>query len=317
MDLAVYIKELLYRHDCVIIPDLGAIVANYEPAEINYGRKTIYPPGKSILFNRNLKYNDGLLISHIANINNEPFGETQAKLEKKVFEIKSVLAGGNRYCLEDLGYFYPDPKKNILFQPDLKINLMLDSYGMSFIQYRDEVNPVRSLKYRNLSGISQDKHYRAGMRKWIYTAAAASIVTAFALIAIPFGSPGNRLPDNSSVNPFNKERTELTIPEERQSSAMVSSDNAPVNVPVHSSTSVSQCSAKEIHHIITGSYSSFANAREEIHKLRINGWNARLLFTASEVYRVSVFSSGDLEETLNQLHVVRAGINNSAWLYSE
>jgi hypothetical protein len=72
-----------------------------------------------------------------------------------------------------------------------------------------------------------------------------------------------------------------------------------------------------MYHIIIGSYSSFGNAREAIHKMRINGWNARLLFTTSEVYRVSVFSSEDLGETLERLQVVRAGISDSAWLYSE
>jgi len=35
------------------------------------------------------------------------------------------------------------------------------------------------------------------------------------------------------------------------------------------------------------------------------------------MYRVSVFSSDNMEESLKQLQVVRTGMNRSAWLYSE
>ena len=56
-----YICELLYDHDCVIIPGLGGFIANFEPARIIRKQHTIMPPSKKIAFNGKLKNNDGLL----------------------------------------------------------------------------------------------------------------------------------------------------------------------------------------------------------------------------------------------------------------
>jgi len=125
MNLAENILELLYEHDCVIIPDVGALVADYQPAEINYGRKTIYPPGKSLLFNRELKYNDGLLVDSIARRQQIDYEEAKKALDKHVAEVKADIFTGKKYSLDGIGYLYSDTKKLIQFQPELSVNLML------------------------------------------------------------------------------------------------------------------------------------------------------------------------------------------------
>jgi hypothetical protein len=316
MNLAPHIKALLYRHDCVIIPDLGAIVATYEPAEINYASKTIYPPGKSIIFNRELKYNDGLLIGHISGAGKETFQETQSLLEKAVREIKSVLADGKQYILEDLGYFYADRKNNILFQPDLKTNLMLDSYGLSFVRYREEVTPHKSLKYRHMTEGATGSFYRSGMRRWLYTAAAASVVTAFVLLTIPMGESGNRILNISSVNPFKKERV-ASPASDVQVTTYGAEGHTISSLPAGPPGITTDRNGTGMYHIIVGSYSNFGNAREQINRIRMKGWNARLLFTASDSYRVSVFSSADMDESLKELRLVKQEICESAWLYNE
>ena len=62
-----YISELLFLHDCVIIPNFGGFVSNKQSAKLNRVNGVLSPPTKQILFNKNLTTNDGLLISHIAN----------------------------------------------------------------------------------------------------------------------------------------------------------------------------------------------------------------------------------------------------------
>ena len=61
-----YISDLLFLHDCVIIPDFGGFICNYKSAYIDDESGLICPPSKDILFNRNLTHNDGLLVSWIA-----------------------------------------------------------------------------------------------------------------------------------------------------------------------------------------------------------------------------------------------------------
>ena len=66
MQLSPYIKDLLYRYECVIIPGFGAFLANYTSATIDADSSTFYPPGKTISFNIQLQTNDGLLANYVA-----------------------------------------------------------------------------------------------------------------------------------------------------------------------------------------------------------------------------------------------------------
>ena len=51
MNVEKHIGELLYDHNCVIVPDLGGFVANYAPAKIHPTQHTFTPPTKNIVFN--------------------------------------------------------------------------------------------------------------------------------------------------------------------------------------------------------------------------------------------------------------------------
>ena len=63
--IAKHITELLYHHDCVILPDFGGFISNYHSAKIDTHRKLIHPPTKNVLFNKHVKVNDGLLASKL------------------------------------------------------------------------------------------------------------------------------------------------------------------------------------------------------------------------------------------------------------
>ena len=59
-----YLIDLLYLHDCVVIPNFGGFVTRRVPAQLKDG--VFYPPKKEIAFNACLTENDGLLAHHIA-----------------------------------------------------------------------------------------------------------------------------------------------------------------------------------------------------------------------------------------------------------
>jgi len=58
-DISAYIRELLFRHDCVIIPGFGAFIGNYFPSQVDRNDGLFYPPSRRITFNRHLTGNDG------------------------------------------------------------------------------------------------------------------------------------------------------------------------------------------------------------------------------------------------------------------
>lgn len=65
-DLALHIEYLLLRHDCVIVPGLGAFLAHSSGATLSADGLMLMPPGRSLGFNAELRHNDGLLAGSVA-----------------------------------------------------------------------------------------------------------------------------------------------------------------------------------------------------------------------------------------------------------
>ena len=68
MQLEIYISDLLYRYDCVTVPDFGAFLTSRVSAKIHESTHTFYPPKKVLSFNEQLQNNDGLLANYIAEV---------------------------------------------------------------------------------------------------------------------------------------------------------------------------------------------------------------------------------------------------------
>ena len=77
LEVSKYIKDLLFIHDCVILPGFGGFVANYKPANIDDNLNIVSPPSKAVGFNRNLSKNDGLLINRLAESENLSYLEAE------------------------------------------------------------------------------------------------------------------------------------------------------------------------------------------------------------------------------------------------
>ncbi len=126
-----HIKTLLSAHDCVIIPNFGAFIADYCPAVVSDEQSTI--PGKDILFNRNLTRNDGLLINAL--IEEQDLDYTQAKqaIEQYVADINSALAEGEKITFGGIGELSLDESGFVQFIADESNSCLLDSYGLQIV----------------------------------------------------------------------------------------------------------------------------------------------------------------------------------------
>ena len=87
MDIRNCIAELLSAHDCVIIPGLGGFIGNYSPARIDPVHHAFQPPFKKLLFNINLKQNDGLLANAVA----DSYGTATAFAKSPSFCFRLML----------------------------------------------------------------------------------------------------------------------------------------------------------------------------------------------------------------------------------
>ncbi len=128
-DIARHIGELLYYHDCVILPNLGGFIANYSSARIDIHRKLIHPPSKRILFNKHVKVNDGLLASKIVKEESISFEKANKALNSFIHSVQRKINAGERVAFEKIGVLYLNKENNIQFTQDAT-NFLTSSYGL-------------------------------------------------------------------------------------------------------------------------------------------------------------------------------------------
>ena len=128
-----YICELLYRYECVIIPDFGAFLTRRKPARVDDELHVFYPPSKMISFNKQLNNNDGLLANHIAVSENLTYEEGVAKVQRYVFYLKDRLSQESRIKLNGIGYFFISEENTIQFIAENTTNYLTESFGLSTI----------------------------------------------------------------------------------------------------------------------------------------------------------------------------------------
>lgn len=140
MNLESLISELLLRHNCVIIPSFGGFVAGQVPAHFDTDKGVILPPRKSLLFNKQLISNDGLLIATYAKHNHLNYDVAEFFIRDTVKKWHDKLAKGERVSIENVGFLYLDAEKNIGFEQDRYSNLLLASYGLGNVHFIPETD---------------------------------------------------------------------------------------------------------------------------------------------------------------------------------
>src|SRR5690554_4954365 len=103
MQLETYISDLLYRYDCVTVPEFGAFLTHRVSAKVHETTHTFYPPKKALSFNEQLQQNDGLLANYIAEVEKIPYSKALNKISKQVKSIKSYLVEGETIQLKNIG----------------------------------------------------------------------------------------------------------------------------------------------------------------------------------------------------------------------
>lgn len=137
--------DLLLQHSCVIVPGFGGFVSQTNSAKVDWSKGVILPPKKSLLFNRQLVNNDGLLINYISEKREISYPESEEMVAIKVSDWKTKLHSGQRIELDRIGNLFLDSERNIQFEQDRFTNLLLESYGLEKIHFigEDELQIVQ------------------------------------------------------------------------------------------------------------------------------------------------------------------------------
>jgi nucleoid DNA-binding protein len=288
IDVTAFIRELLFGHDCVIVPGFGGFIGNYTPARIDKNSGTFSPPVKQISFNRNLIHNDGLLIGRISESGKMNYKDSRNIVEDFVSDLRRNIAKGEKVVLDRIGNFYNNKEGNIQFEPDKESNYLLDSYGLSSFHCL----PVEGYDVRKRIVKYKEKSPRQrSLRKTLWRAAVIIPLVA----AIVFTSVKTDLfkgwIQQSSMNPLavaefenNKEAISQLMP--------VTPDLTPETLKEEIFT----LNEENIYFLITGSFKSQENAKILMGRLKEKGYNPQIVEAPNGFYRVSANSFSDLDQ---------------------
>ncbi len=130
MALSKYIHDLLFRYECVIIPDFGGFLTKTISAQIDERTHTLYPPSKRLGFNSQLTESDGLLANYIASVDKIPYETATNFIKLEVEKIKEKLINQD-FTLEEVGTFSLNKEHKLIFEPDPNANFLTDSFGLA------------------------------------------------------------------------------------------------------------------------------------------------------------------------------------------
>ncbi|MEN8186687.1 MAG: SPOR domain-containing protein [Bacteroidota bacterium] len=304
MKLANYISDLLYRYECVIVPNFGGFVTNNKSAKINNFNHTFYPPYKQITFNSRLKENDGLLANYISSVDNISYQsavnyikfEVEAwftKLDKQTLELDKV---GTITLLND----------KLIFDPESRNDYLTSSFGLSSFSGREikrevYVKEVQKLEEKAPILISSERKKAPNYFKY-----AAIFVLGFSVL----GLGGKFYKDHQ-----NKQTIIAAQKQQKELDTKIESATFVISKPLPA-LNMEVAEAKKDFHVIAGAFRIPENADRKLSQLQSEGFeDARILGVNKWGLTVVSYGSYDTrDESYQVLHKIKEERNKESWL---
>ena len=306
MQLETYISDLLYRYECVTIPEFGAFLTHTLSAKIQEESHTFYPPKKVVSFNEQLQNNDGLLANYIAEVEKIPYEFAVKKVAKRIQTIKSYLRQGEIISFDAIGELSLNKEGSISFEPSNHLNYLTDAFGLS--QFNS--NNITREAYKEQAEAIEDvipiavTPEKRKTRPYLRYAAVA-------LIALTLGGFGMSQYYNSQVathNQIAQEEANAQLESKIQEATFIIENPLPTIT-----LSVNKQSGN--YHVIAGAFRNEENALNKIDQLQAQGYFARSIgMNKFGLHQVVYASYEDRVDALGALRDVKRNHNRDAWL---
>jgi len=306
MQLETYISDLLYRYECVVIPDFGAFLTQSVSAKINTETSTFYPPSKVVSFNEQLKNNDGLLANYIADVEKIPYESAVKKIDKRTKELKSYLAQGETIVLNNIGEIVFNKEGNISFEPSNNLNYLTEAFGLSQFASPSVAREVYKKEVETLEetiplAFTPEKRKNRSYLK--YAAIAVIAITLGGFVASKY-----YVGQIEQYNQMAQEEANKEIDSKIQEATFI------IDNPLPSITlNVTKQSGN--FHVVAGAFRVEENCDKKLKELRKLGYNARKIGANKYGLHQVVYSSYESRsEAQKELYSIRRNHNRDAWL---
>ncbi len=305
MQLETYISDLLYRYECVTIPEFGAFLTQRVSATINDSTNAFYPPKKLVSFNEQIQKNDGLLAHYIADVEKIPFEVASKKIAKRVKALKAYLTQGETLTFDNIGEIIFNKEGKILFEPTYHLNYLTDSFGLSqFVS----PNVTREIYKETAEAIEKvipiaftpEKRKTKPYLKY----------AAVALIALTLGG---LVTSNLYINQIEAHNQLAQEKATQQLDTKIQQATFSLNPLPAITLNVTKQTGN--YHIIAGAFRIEANCDKKINQLKVDGFSARKIGANKYgLHQVVYASYEDRLEALKALRTIKKTHNRDAWL---
>jgi len=165
------LKNLFYEHDCIIIPEFGGFILNYESAYLNQKNNSFIPPRKTISFNKRLNKNDGILINEVKDNLGISYKAAKKIIEEFTIEIKNRIEKLQEYEFEGIGIIKLDQNKKLIFIDLKETNFLSNSFGLEEFKFY----PIKEEKSVSIK--------KQTLNEYKYISRAAAIIMPLIIIA--------------------------------------------------------------------------------------------------------------------------------------
>jgi hypothetical protein len=299
MNIANYINDLLYRYNCIIIPNFGGFVTNKISAKIDEASHTIYPPKKQITFNSHLKENDGLLANYIATSENISFEKASKAIDLAVIEWKNKIQT-TPLQIGSVGILILNERGQIIFEPNKTVNYLTASFGLSPVEsasikrYQEQVKPL--IPVLN----TEDKK---GIPAFIKYAATAAILLTLSFV-------GNNLYQQNKKQSILANQEKAIEKKIQSATFIIANPLQTIELNV-----VKEIEIVKSFHVVAGAFQFTKNAEKKVMQLQELGYDAKIIgINKWGLTEVSFESFTDRNDAINSLYKIQKSVSADAWL---
>jgi len=305
MQLETYISDLLYRYECVTIPEFGAFLTQRVSATIDDASNIFHAPKKVVSFNEQIQQNDGLLAHYIADVEKIPFEIANKKIAKRVKLLKSYLTQGETLTFKNIGEIIFNKEGKILFEPTYHLNYLTDSFGLSQLLAPTVTREVYKETAETIEkvipiAVTPEKRQSKPYLKY----------AAVALIALTLGGFG------ASKFYVNQIETHNQLAQEQATQELDSKiQQATFNLNPFPAITLNVTKQTGNYHIVAGAFRIEENCEKKVKQLKSDGFSARKIGANKYGLHQVVYASyeGRLD-ALKALRNIKKTHNRDAWL---
>jgi len=321
MTIPNYICELLYRYDCVILPNFGALLTNRVSAQLSSDNKVFYPPQKRLSFNQQIVNNDGLLANYISVNENITYKNAVAKVENFVSQIQHELKEKGRLSLNEIGLFNLNHEQKLVFEPVHTNNYLTEAFGLATFQANVVERKVLKVEREVLKKEVEELEEKVPViaftpekRKSFkpFTIAASVAAILFLGGALVMNSYKKRAENHNMVETLKG----MQMAEDEIQNASFALDILSPLPSISVSVNKKEAIAKNgDYHVVAGAFREFANVEKKMFQLKRKGFDP--VYIGANKYglhQVVYQSFTTRNEAVNALNTIKRTENSSAWL---